>query len=81
MFPEKHVRVFPETRTCFSKNSYVFFLKVVRVSKNSRTCFLEDEVEKNINIQKNTLPPLVKPTHHTSAHSHAPEHSQSPNPE
>ena len=55
----------------------MFLLKVVRVSKNSRTCFLEDEVEKNINIQKNTLTHLVKPT----AHSHAPEHSQSPDPE
>ena len=59
----------------------MFLLKVVRVSKNSRTCFLEDEVEKNINIQKNALTHLVKPTHHTSAHSHAPEHSQSPDPE
>lgn len=59
----------------------MFLLKVVRVSKNSRTFFLEDEVEKNINIQKNTLTHLVKPTHHTSAHSHAPEHSQSPDPE
>ena len=70
-----------KTSLYFPKNSYVFLLKVVRVSKNSRTCFLEDEVEKNINIQKNTLTHLVKPTHHTSAHSHAPEHSQSPDPE
>lgn len=25
MFPEKHVRVFPETRTCFCENTYVFW--------------------------------------------------------
>ncbi len=31
MFSKKHVQVFPETRTCFSGNTYMFFEIHVRV--------------------------------------------------
>lgn len=31
MFPEKHVRVFPETRTRICKNTYVFWVTLLDI--------------------------------------------------
>lgn len=39
MFPEKYVRVFPETRTRICENTYVFSQILVRVSGKTRTYF------------------------------------------
>ena len=42
---KKHVRVFSETCTSFSENTYMFFRKVVRVLGNSRTCFSGNDID------------------------------------
>ena len=41
MFSGKHVHVFPKSRTCFGKFTYVFFRKHVRLFLKTRTCFFE----------------------------------------